>query len=429
MDPISTRIALGAAGQGGEEFWILELSSGTGEERAEGVVVDDDGNSYMCGAVESGGISNAFLIKVDIDGAVLFQKGNRPSDSNQNAFYSICKKDSIIYCVGQFSEPSNYAYYVVRYNTNGSIIWDKKITPCDFFDRLYGCDIDNSNNLHALGKDANYWYHLKYNSSGTLLWQRLTGSSSSLSLAEDLAVNPTNGTVYCVGDIVQNRAVLRQIFGSSSTTPSGGFERTIGASSSENEAFFGVKVDASGDVYVAGRDDSSGNAKALIMKFNSSGTVQWQRTLDGSSYQGWDCLAVEYDTKESYVAGKSSTTSGIILAKYSSSGTLEWQREIEHSSETLYVYSIAISSTGALHLVGQKGQSSYDVLNIKIPEDGSLLGTYGSYTYSAISFTDAAANETITNDTVSLLEPGNTSANISPITSNLSLTSSLIDLS
>ena len=429
MDPISTRIALGAAGQGGEEFWILELSTSSGEDRGEGVVVDDDGNSYMCGGSEVSGISNAFFIKVDIDGAVTFQKGVRPTDSSLNKFYSICKKDTVIYCVGQVAESSNYAYYITRYTTSGSILWDKKITPCDFFDRLFACDIDNSNNLHILGKDGNYWYHLKYNSSGTLLWQRITGSSSSLSSAEDLAVNPTNGNVYCVGDIVQDRAALRQISASSNSSPSGGWERIIGQSTSEREAFYGVKVDTSGNVYVVGRTDSGSSSEALIMKFNSSGTVQWQRTLDGTSYQSWDCIAVDYDTGESYVAGTSSTTLGMILAKYSSSGTLEWQREIEHSTDRLDPYGIAISSTGALHIVGQKGSTNYDAFNIKIPEDGSLIGTYGSYTYSAISFTDAAASEPINNDTVSILEPVNTSADISATTSNLSLTSSLIDLS
>src|SRR6266850_3383422 len=60
--------------------------------------------------------------------------------------------------------------------------------------------------------------------------------------------------------------------------------RTWGGSG--DEAGYGVAVDQAGGIYVAGRTSSFGSGwfDALLLKFDSSGTLLWARTWGGGSY-------------------------------------------------------------------------------------------------------------------------------------------------
>ena len=70
-------------------------------------------------------------------------------------------------------------------------------------------------------------------------------------------------------------------------------------------------------------------AGAILLKLNSSGAEQWQRTLDGASTQiAYD---VDVDSSDNVYIGGYTTISGygyFLLAKYNSSGTLQWNKKI-----------------------------------------------------------------------------------------------------
>lgn len=79
-----------------------------------------------------------------------------------------------------------------------------------------------------------------------------------------------------------------------------------------------IAVDSSGNVYVAGRSESSwgspvnahaGAGDAFVAKLNSNGELQWNTFMGSSSYDLG--LAVAVDTSGYvYVAGKSGATWG-----------------------------------------------------------------------------------------------------------------------
>ena len=83
---------------------------------------------------------------------------------------------------------------------------------------------------------------------------------------------------------------------------------------------------------------SDGNIKCFTAKFNSSGTIQWQRTLDGSTQHDRGTGIAVDSSGNVYIAGFGAWTSGksyeILIAKYNSSGTLQYQRTLGGGGNT-----------------------------------------------------------------------------------------------
>lgn len=109
-------------------------------------------------------------------------------------------------------------------------------------------------------------------------------------------------------------------------------------------------VDASGNVYLAGAYYSS-NYYGWLAKLDTSGTLQWQRSLNGSGQDLWYNAAVDA-AGSVYVAGYSNSSGGsgnadALIAKYNSAGTLQWQRSIGGSANE-YATHMALSPDGSL---------------------------------------------------------------------------------
>ena len=114
--------------------------------------------------------------------------------------------------------------------------------------------------------------------------------------------------------------------------------------------FSGGCVDASGNVYLAGGYYSS-NYYAYLLKLDTSGTLQWQRSLNGSAQEYWYNAAVDASGNV-YVVGYTNSSGGSggydqYIAKYNSVGTLQWQRSIGGSSNE-YASQMALSPDGSL---------------------------------------------------------------------------------
>ncbi|TPD73423.1 T9SS type A sorting domain-containing protein [Flavobacterium microcysteis] len=187
--------------------------------QVKGLAIDNLGNVYVAGVIFSrsstfGTItitktvtnnnSNLFITKYDSSGNVAWAN-TAPTNSAANSVVSDIATDSNnnIYLLGQIYNsatnfggtslnfPGNYGSFLVKYATNGSVVWAKsgKIASdaqpntgigYNFFDRMF---IDSNNNVHVTGLFSNYinfgnnvvmqtsnWagnlFSIKYDSSG-----------------------------------------------------------------------------------------------------------------------------------------------------------------------------------------------------------------------------------------------------------------------
>lgn len=176
-----------------------------------------------------------------------------------------------------------------------------------------------------------------------------------------------------------------------------------------------VAADSSKNVIMAGRTnaDGAGTEDILIAKYDASGVLQWDRTLGGSgSDQAFD---VAIDSSDNIIISGMTNSDGAgsndaIIAKYNSSGTLQWDKTLG-TSENNYGLGVTVDSSDNVIVCGYRvNGADQEAVIAKLPPDGSGNGTYGGLTYQDAVLTDAAAVLTDAAAVLSVANAGLTSA-------------------
>ena len=232
----------------------------------------------------------------------------------------------------------------------------------------YGIATDSNSNVYATGnfKNSSSGYDTfitKYNSSGAIQWQR--------SLADGNTAANQSGQGY------------------------------------------GIATDSSSNVYATGYfTNTSGGSNVFITKYNSSGAIQWQRSLAdslaGSSQVDYGLSITADSTGNVYVSGRFANSAGnanAFITKYNSSGTIQWQRSLADgntaANQATYGYSVATDPSGNICITGffRNTSKRTNFYVAKIPNDGTKTGTWTIdsthvLTYATGSLTDAAGSLT-----------------------------------
>lgn len=266
-----------------------------------------------------------------------------------------------IYITGYTSGGSTSIDVVLlKYNSSGSLVWNRTwITG--FSDEGLDVAVDSDDNVYVSGvitRPYKVMILLKYNSSGDLQWDRVfePGTVGS-AVATDSANN-----VY-IGGRSDYELSLRKF------NSSGDSQWIIHYGDSEvSYSCFGVTVDSQDNICITGREDTDFTTNVFVAKHNSSGTQLWNQTWGNSQSDiGYE---ISVDSSGSmYVTGRTSDNS--LLLRYNSSGSLLWNRTFE----SVIAYDIAIDSSDNAFIVGDPYYSyQEDVFTIlKYSPSGDLL--------------------------------------------------------
>jgi uncharacterized delta-60 repeat protein len=141
-----------------------------------------------------------------------------------------------------------------------------------------------------------------------------------------------------------------------------------------------VAVSADGSVYVTGITADNGN-DAVLLKFDSNGTLLWERTWGGAQSDAGMAVATAPDGSV-YITGSETSFGsgfGLFVVKFDSSGNLVWQRISDRANGN----AVAVGPDGSVYAAGTTPRNeigNFDIVVMKITAAGSLVW---QRTYSA----------------------------------------------
>ena len=172
---------------------------------------------------------------------------------------------------------------------------------------------------------------LKYDATGTLLWQRTFGSAPSEpffranDIGQAVAVSPNGEAIYISGHFGNGLLFLAR-FDQEGTLV---WQRTWGGDPTEGTSFGNGVAATNTDVYVTGGISSiQRQSDAILLKFSADGTLQWNIAWGGEGHDNGHDVAVGTDGGI-YFAGETNSfnANDAFVAKVDSNGVVLWARD------------------------------------------------------------------------------------------------------
>ena len=170
-------------------------------EGAFGIAVDAAGFVYMHGAIFTGEPGDGYdllTLKCDANGDKIWSKPFNTGKRDYVAHNSIAVDNSgNIYICGWFesdSTPSTSDWFVIKYDGNGNIVWNK-IIASGSDEAAFGITLDSEGFIYVTGVIDGYCTH-KLDSDGNVIWETIPGTGTTFGVVVDDA-----GFVYITGDV------------------------------------------------------------------------------------------------------------------------------------------------------------------------------------------------------------------------------------
>jgi hypothetical protein len=342
-------------------------------------------------------IQGGRLQRINYDGSIAFQTVSTdyihsPGDSSQyNTTLTISSSGNVH--VGSYvNSPAGSGIRIKKYTSGGSLTWTTLINYLMY--DVTAMATDSSENVYFGGRkktgdfDVSQRYPIaSLNSSGnTLRWQIDYGTDRGTAGTFGYGLSTYSTSVYATGIFYASTYVQYGFFAKFSQS-SGAleFEQIY----SSDTRFTSLIQNSSGDCYIGGYI-IGGSLGGVLIKTNSSGTKQWATTIatNGATAK------IAMDSSENiYMISRHSSTV-VSISKYNSSGTIQWQRDLTMSYETSGSGSISITSDDSIFLTllaRDTGLTRYYPFVAYLKSDGTGTGTYTvdgqTYTYAASSRT------------------------------------------
>jgi uncharacterized delta-60 repeat protein len=379
-------------------YWVTTLGGPT-DDRGYGIAVDSAGNSYVVGYTTSEGAGSYDIIiaKYSDAGDLYWQRTFGTTDSEFGTGIAVDPLGNV-YVVGNITLGviPDRELVIAKYDTYGASQWQRSLgrLASEFGT---GVAVDATGNAYVVGYTNSIGiggYDLlvvKYNSAGVLQRQTTLGGTG-IDRGAGIALGP-GGQVFVVAGITsQGQGADELLIAKYDNTGVLDWQRTLGSVS--NEYGLGVATDTAGNVYVTGvaNNQVGDSGNLLIAKYDNYGVLNWQKTLSGTGTEQGSGITV--DSSGNIYVGGYTTSQGaggydLLIASYDTTGALQWQRTLGGGGND-YGMGIKTDPLGDLYVVGftnSLGAGDYDLLVAKLPNNGSLTSNYSNFTYAVSNLT------------------------------------------
>ena len=361
----------------------------------------------------SGGGYDTVIIKYDKNGNIIWKK-SLPTYyyDSKNRYYkivtiNITNDNNII--VGANSSYDKAEKVIMKYNSDGNLIWKKNIPAYKSGEYYYVDKVIVTNNNDIIisvdsYSDTQGKAILKYSSDGNLIWNRKiatytdNGSTyfyriGTINLSKDnsIIIGANCGTLV-EGSTTSNALIKYDSNGNLVWKKS----VTTNTSTNGHKCWIEKISIASDNNIIVGAGTGDGN-ESVIIKYNNSGGLVWKKNIstytDSGSTYFYRIGTMTILEDNSIIIGancgtlvEGSTTSNALI-KYDSNGNLVWKKSVTTNTSTnghdcwiKHVYSIGSNNI----IVGAGTGSGCETVIIKYNSNGNVLWktSLPKYTYS-----------------------------------------------
>lgn len=393
---------------GTKNYWITRLTETTNTVELQSVTVDLSGNVYVTGMADTSSIYNGVLVmKYNNFGTLLWQRILETVSVSETGYgITVDNSGNVYICadIGSGSTTTGRVTALIKYDTNGNLLFQSHYR--------YGTTISTILFPNGIALDASQAYVytvgtnyagagmtlVKHNTSGTLQWMQtvaVAGPEAGTGLKID-----ASGNILVAGVLGTNFSGNNYYFGGLvKLDPSGAVLNTVRLTG-DDTYFVGVATDSSGNIYCVGYDDyvSGASAWLLLFKFDSSFNLLWTKQLSRSGIASPDAYSsIVIDSDDNiFITGYlgSYDPDRQIIVRYDVSGNLIWQRYISTSQSLISTYGQLYVDATSIYLTTKESSGyPYGSFIFKLPKDGSLTGTYvvgdTTVTYGVETLTEA----------------------------------------
>lgn len=306
---------------------------------------------------------------------------NGPGDSTDVGQGVAIDNSGNVYVTGySYGIGTDYDYITIKYDgSSGDTLWTRRYNKSGAsYECAYAIAVDKLGNPCVTGISAGSGYlTIKYNSLGDTCWLReysLEGGGGGASVI----ITDTTGNIYVTGmDWMsgQNQNYSTIKYNSSGTLMwTMSYDGTLG---NGWDAAHSITVDGTGNVYVTGESEGNGTGKDYVtIKYKLYGDTCWTRRYNGSG-NGDDCArSIRVDCFENvYVTGESQgsgTGKDLLTIKYNSEGDTCWTRRYNGAANNNDKgFALQVTPSGdAIYVTGQSYEDYFDCITIKYDSSG-----------------------------------------------------------
>src|SRR3990167_857904 len=270
-------------------FWA-KTYGGRGQDYAYSIQQTSDGGYIVAGMGDTFDFDkDLWVLKLNSDGTVAWQKAYRGDDISASFIQQTSDGGYIVLGV-IFNDATRKKYFLVlKLNSDGTVAWQQKAygeTGYEYANSIQQTS-DGGYIMAGIGIDFDRidsdFLVLKLNSDGTVVWQKTYGGTKSDSASSIQQTSDEGyivvGNTYSFGTGSGDFWILK--LNSYGTVA---WQKTYGGTSYDYASSIQQTSDEGyivvGNTYSFG----TGSGDFWILKLNSDGTVAWQKTYGGTSY-------------------------------------------------------------------------------------------------------------------------------------------------
>lgn len=353
------------------------------------MAVDSSGNLYVTCFSQSFGIvgENIFLIKYDVDGNLLWNVSWETNDMARPYGIILDSNEDIIVTGAIVTEVEPYVFshnvFVLKYNSTGSNLW-ATINMTSNDDDGTCIALDSNDDIYIGGwtnSSSGSMFIQKYSSGGVFQWVSYYGTTTPREWARANGIVIDNGgNIYIAGTTDNSGGNLDDILLVKFDATGNALWNTTWGGPGDWDHGHDLVLSNS-DIFVIGSTNSLATKPldAILVKYNSSGHVQWNKTLDFLNEHG-HAIALK-PNGNIILAGETDYLDIVynyFVAEYSPEGLLLWNTTYDSGAND-QCNDVIVGMDSSLYVGGRsynETQSNYDLAILHFYEMATTTGTF-----------------------------------------------------